>query len=71
MTATCAGAAGASPTETEQKLVPFSFYHNPPITSMVFIGTRMPTIDLWFDISLVLSSGLIVVVLSMPSLGEY
>ena len=32
MTASYAGVAGSSPTEKEQKFVPFSFIHNPPIS---------------------------------------
>ena len=30
VTASYAGVAGSSPTEKEQKFVPFSFIHNPP-----------------------------------------
>ena len=32
VTASYAGVAGSSPTEKEQKFVPFSFIHNPPLS---------------------------------------
>ena len=35
VTASYAGVAGSSPTEKEQKFVPFSFIHNPPYLYLI------------------------------------